>query len=49
MAKYWGTPPFFTQFFFIKMTQNGLKWTLNKTSKMQHFEKIFNFFKASLM
>ena len=31
MAKYGGTPPFFTQNFFSKMTQNGLKWILNTT------------------
>ena len=37
MAKYWGTPPFFTQIFFSKMTQNGLKWILNTTCKNMTF------------
>ena len=37
MAKYWGTPPFFTQIFVSKMTQSGLKWILNTTCKNMTF------------
>ena len=33
LTKYLDPHPFFTQFFFTKMTQNGLKWILNTTLK----------------
>ena len=37
MTKYWYPPLFFTQNFFTKMTQNGLKWILNITFKTVKF------------
>ena len=37
MTKYWYPPLFFTQIFFTKMTQNGLKWILNITFKTVKF------------
>ena len=33
-----GVPPFFQPNFFLKMTQNGLKWILNTTFKNEIFE-----------
>ena len=37
MTKYWTPPTFFTQNFFTKITQNGLKWILNITLKTVKF------------
>ena len=37
MAKYWDPPIFSPEFFFTKMTQNGLKWILNTTLKIVTF------------
>ena len=44
MAKYRTAPPFFhPNFFFTKMTQNGLKWILNTTLKIVTFFFLENF------
>ena len=37
MTKYWTPPHFHPKNFFAKMTQNGLKWILNTTSKSMEF------------